>query len=138
MMRIRSDIVVPEDAFELKFVRSSGPGGQHVNKVATAVQLRLDLTRAGLPEDVRARLQEIAGSRLTAAGELIVHAERHRSQERNRRDALERVRELLERAARPPRERTPTRPSPAARRRRTDAKKRRGRTKRLRKRPAPE
>ena len=118
---------------EESFIRSSGPGGQNVNKVSTAVQVRLDLRRAGsLPEGLRARVERLGGSRVTADGVLVLTAQKHRSQDRNRQDALERVVELLRSAAvrLPPR--VATKPSRSAKQKRVDIKVKRGATKRLR------
>jgi len=124
-----------ELAFE--FYRSSGPGGQNVNKVSTAVRLRFNLSGSRLlPEGVKRRLAPLAGNRLTAEGVLVIEAQRHRTQEGNRRDALERLGELIERAWRPPATRYATKPSRGARQRRLDEKKGRGATKRQRARPA--
>jgi ribosome-associated protein len=114
-------------------VLASGPGGQNVNKVASAVQLRFDVRRSpSLPDEVRARLERLAGRRLTQDGVLVIDARRHRTRERNREDALERLAALIRKAAVPPVPRRPTRPSAAARRRRLEAKARRGTIKRLR------
>jgi ribosome-associated protein len=119
------------------YYRSSGPGGQNVNKVSTAVRLRFDLRGSRLlPDSVKRRLAALAGSRLTTDGVLVIEAQRHRTQEGNRRDALERLGELIERSWRPPAPRRPTKPSRAARERRLDEKKGRGATKRQRTRPA--
>jgi len=119
------------------YYRSSGPGGQNVNKVSTAVRLRFNLRGSRLlPEGVKSRLAVLAGSRLTSDGVLVIEAQRHRTQEGNRRDALERLGELVERAWRPPVPRRATKPSRAARQRRLDEKKGRGTTKRQRSRPA--
>lgn len=112
--------------------RSSGPGGQNVNKVSTAVRLRFDLRSASLPEDVKARLARLAGRRLTEDGVLIIEAQRFRTQERNQQDAVERLMALVERAKRPPRPRRPTQPSRAAMERRLEAKRRRAEIKRTR------
>ncbi len=115
------------------FIRSPGPGGQNVNKVATAVQLRFDLSGSkSLPEEVRARAARLAGRRLTKDGVVVITAARFRSQERNREDALARLVALLRAAARPPTPRKATRPGAAAKRRRLDDKTRRGAIKRLR------
>ena len=133
MIRITPGISIDEREIEESFIRASGPGGQNVNKLATAVQLRFDVRRSpSLSEDVRDRLARLAGRRLTNDGVLIITAQRHRTQERNRQDALDRLIDLIRRAATPPRPRRPTKPTAASRRRRLDAKTRRSATKRLR------
>jgi ribosome-associated protein len=114
-------------------VRAAGPGGQHVNKTSSAVQLRFDVRRSpSLPDDVRLRLERLAGQRLTNDGVLVLQAQGHRSQKRNREEALERLVELVREAARPPRPRKPTRPTRASKRRRLADKKRQGALKTLR------
>ena len=118
-MQVNADIKIPEHELEYRFVLASGPGGQNVNKVATAVQLRFDAARStALPDPVRARLAAIAGSRMTKDGVVVITAKRHRTQERNRQDARERLLDLLRRAAKAPKKRRPTRPTKAARERR--------------------
>lgn len=126
--------IAPE-AISFKFVRSSGPGGQNVNKVATAAQLRVDLARSGLPEAVRARLARIAPSLVTQHDELVIFAHRFRSQQQNREDALERLAALIRQARRVPKKRLQTRPSKAQKEKRRDAKRVRGAQKQLRARP---
>jgi len=124
---------------EESFIRASGPGGQNVNKVSSAVQVRLNLRSSGtLPETLRDRAKALAGRRVTADGVLVITAQRHRSQERNRQDALDRIVALLREAAIRPVIRRDTKPTKAARRRRTDAKVLRGEVKRLRSTPALE
>lgn len=132
-IRVTPTIFLDEDELEETFVRSSGPGGQNVNKVSTAVQLRFDARRSpNLPEDVRARLERLAGSRLTNDGIIIIMADRYRSQERNREDAQERLVDLIRDAAHRPRPRRPTKPTKGSKTRRLDAKKQRGVIKGLR------
>ena len=133
MIRINSEIALEEREIEESFLRSPGPGGQNVNKLETAVQLRFDVRLSpSLPEPVRRRLERLAGRRLTGEGILVLTAHRHRTRERNRADALERLIELISKAAVPPVPRRPTRPTVASKRRRLEAKKRRGRNKQLR------
>src|SRR6266487_5198695 len=112
MIRITPSISIGEDELEEHFIRASGPGGQNVNKLASAVQLRFDVRRSpSLAADVRARLERLAGKRLTRAGVLVIMAQRHRTQERNRQDALDRLIELIRRAAIAPIPRRATRPT---------------------------
>ena len=133
MIRINAEIAIEEREIEESFLRSPGPGGQNVNKLETAVQLRFDVRRSSsLPEPVRRRLERLAGRRLTGEGVLVLTARRHRTRERNRAEALERLIELIRKAAVPPVPRRPTRPTVASKRRRLEAKKRRGRNKQLR------
>ena len=130
---VAGGIRLAADEFEWQFVRSSGPGGQNVNKVASAVELRWDLNKSAcLPFAVRVRLEALAASRVTDEGVLIIRAERHRTQERNRADALERLVDLVARAAVPPKPRKKTKPTRAAKRRRLEGKRHQGDKKRLR------
>jgi ribosome-associated protein len=114
---------IPDDAIEERFLAATGPGGQNVNKVATACQLRVNVFRLGLAPDVYQRLKTLAGSRLTSGGELVLTARRYRTQEANRADARERLAELLAKAHERPAKRRPTKPSRAAKAKRVDAKK---------------
>jgi ribosome-associated protein len=133
MIPIIDGIALDEREIEESFIRSSGPGGQNVNKVASAVQLRFDARRSpSLPQPVRERLERLGGSRVTLDGVLVITAQRLRSQERNRQDALARLVALIQRAATPPRPRRRTAPSAAARERRLATKARRARLKQQR------
>ena len=117
------DVVIPEEALSERFLAATGPGGQNVNKVATACQLRADIFKLGLTPEVYERLKVIAGSRMTSAGELIVTARNYRTQEANREDARARLAEMIARAHIVPHKRKPTRPSKAAKAKRVDEKK---------------
>ena len=131
MIRVRGGVELDEGEVVLRFVRSSGPGGQNVNKVATAVELRFDAARSpSLPDDVRARLLRLAGRRATRDGVIVIDARRHRTQEKNRRDALDRLVELVARASVRPKRRRATKPTVASRERRIRAKRVRSETKR--------
>jgi ribosome-associated protein len=126
MIRINDHISIGEDEIAESFIRSSGPGGQNVNKLATAVQLRFDVRHSpSLPDEVRARLERLAGKRLTRDGVVVITAQRHRTQDRNRDDALERLIALIRAAAVRPTPRRATRPTLGSKLRRLESKKRR-------------
>jgi len=135
MLEITPTFHIDERELQFDFVRASGPGGQNVNKVATAVQLRFDVRASTLPEDAKMRLRALAGQRMTNEGTLLIEAKRFRTQEQNRADALERFVELLHRALVKPKPRKKTRPSAASKEKRLKAKKVRGAHKRLRSQP---
>lgn len=136
MIRITESIAIDEREIQEEFVRASGPGGQHVNKVATAVKLRFDMAHSpSLPDDVRERLIRLAGRRITEEGVIVIDARRFRSQERNQQDARERLSALIRRAAERPKSRRKTRPTAASKRRRLEEKRRRGEIKRTRQTP---
>ena len=126
MLRISRDLSIDENDIDISFVRASGPGGQNVNKLSTAAQLRFDTHRVTLPSDAAARLTRLAGQRMTKEGVIVIHAQRFRTQERNRADAIERLLELLREAVVRPIPRRPTRPTLGSKQRRLEGKKRRG------------
>ena len=127
MIRITDTISINEAELTESFVRASGPGGQNVNKVSSAVQLRFDARHSpSLPNDVAVRLMRLAGKRVTKEGVIVIIAQQHRTQERNREDALARLREWVERAAAVPSQRRPTKPTRGSQRRRVDSKVKRG------------
>jgi len=133
MVKVIRGLEIDDGEIRFDFVRSSGPGGQNVNKVATAVQLRFDVASSpSLSDDIRERLVRIAGRRMTSDGVLVIDARRYRTQERNRRDAVDRLVKLIARAAAKPKRRKPTSPSRASRQRRLDEKRKRGDVKKQR------
>ena len=132
MVYISDQIEIPDEEVELKAIRSQGAGGQNVNKVATAIHLRFDLNSPAIPDDVRRRLLSSGDSRITADGVLVIKAQNHRTQEKNRAEAIARLQALILEATRVPRKRIATRPSRAAKQKRLDAKKKRGELKKLR------
>ena len=132
MIKLTDTVAVEERELEERFVRASGPGGQNVNKVATAVELRFDVTHSSLTPEIKARLIAEAGSRMSSKGILVLDSREHRTQAQNRIAARARLAELLERASRRPKERRPSKPRPGAKEKRLDVKRRRGQVKALR------
>jgi ribosome-associated protein len=132
MIAVTDSIAVPEDEIQERFVRASGPGGQNVNKVATAVEMRFDVSASSLPAAMKQRLALLAGRRMTAEGVLVIDSREHRTQAQNREAARARLTALLQQAAIAPKKRRPTRPKKAAKEQRLTAKKRRGDIKELR------
>ena len=133
MIEITPTFHIDERELEFDFVRASGPGGQNVNKVATAVQLPFDATHSTLPEEAKKRLMQLAGKRISSEGILLIEAKRFRTQEQNREDALQRVVELVQKALIPPKPRKKTKPTAVSKLKRLEAKKIKADTKRLRK-----
>lgn len=130
---VTGQIHIHRDEISEDFIRASGPGGQNVNKVSTAVQLRFNLaTNSSLPDDVKSRAARLAGSRLTQHGEIVLQADRYRTRERNREDALNRLIDLLKRATEKPKPRKATKPTLGSKKRRLESKKQRGQIKKLR------
>jgi ribosome-associated protein len=125
MLRISRDLTIDENDLDITFVRASGPGGQNVNKLSTAAQLRFDTRRLAVPADAKARLHRLAGQRMTKDGVIVIHAQRFRTQERNRADAIDRLVELLREAMTRPVPRRPTKPTFGSKQRRLEGKKRR-------------
>src|SRR5579863_8356476 len=126
MLRIARDLWIDENDLDISFVRASGPGGQNVNKLSSAVQLRFDTRRIALADDVAARLARLAGQRMTKNGVIVIHAQRFRTQERNRADAIDRLLQLLREASIRPTPRRATKPTFGSKQRRLEGKKRRG------------
>jgi len=126
MLRVSHALSIDENDIDIVFVRASGPGGQNVNKLATAAQLRFDASKAALPDDARARLTRLAGQRMTKDGVIVIHAQRFRTQERNRADAIDRLLELLKESLIRPTPRRATKPTFGSKQRRLEGKKRRG------------
>jgi ribosome-associated protein len=138
MIQITDTVAIDDREVEERFVRASGPGGQNVNKVSTAVQLHFDVNASSLPNEVKTRLMTIAGSRMTTEGVLVIDAREHRTQAQNREAARERLIDFIARATVRPKKRRATRPGKAAKQQRLDSKKRRGEIKAARGRARPE
>jgi ribosome-associated protein len=132
MLEITPSLKIDERELQIDFMRASGPGGQNVNKVATAVQLRFDIHNSSLPEDVKARLIHLAGKRITSEGILLIEAKRFRTQEQNREDAIQRFIELVRKSLVKPKARKKTKPTKASQKKRLKEKKERGEIKKMR------
>ncbi len=132
MIQITPSFAIDESELQFTFIRASGPGGQNVNKVATAVQLRFDVNHSSLPDDAKERLKHIAGNKITSEGELLIEAKKFRTQEQNREDAINRFIDLVQHAFQTPKRRQKTKPTAASREKRLKGKKVRGEIKKLR------